>query len=45
MKEDLGLIEAFSFIFKKNHLVHECKVNSFIFNNKKNIKVGINRCF
>ena len=25
---------------QKNHLVYECKVNSFIFNNKKNIKVN-----
>ena len=29
MKEDLLLIEAFSFIFKKNHYVYECKLSSF----------------
>ena len=35
MKEDLVLIEAFSFIFnKQSHLVYECKVGSFSFNNK-----------
>ena len=35
MKENLVFSEDFSFIFKKNHLVYECKVGSFIFNNKK----------
>ena len=35
MKENLVFSEGFSFIFKKNHLVYECKVNSFIFNNNK----------
>ena len=35
MKENLIFSEVFSFIFKKNHLVYECKVGSFIFNNKK----------
>ena len=35
MKEDLVLIEDFSIIFNK---VCECKVNSFIFNNKKVLK-------
>ena len=34
MKEDLVLIEVFSFIFKKYNLVYECKVGSFSFNNK-----------
>ena len=33
MKEDLVLIEAF-FYLQQNHLVYECKVDSFIFNNK-----------
>ena len=33
MKENLVFSEVFSFIF--NHLVYECKVNSFIFDNKK----------
>ena len=32
MKENLVFSEVFSFIFKK---IYECKVNSFIFNNKK----------
>ena len=35
MKENLVFSEVFSFIFKKNHLVYECKVGSFISNNKK----------
>ena len=35
MKENLVFLEVFSFIFKKSHLIYECKVNSFIFNNKK----------
>ena len=35
MKENLVFSEVFSFIFKKNHLVYECKVGSFIFDNKK----------
>ena len=38
MKENLVFLEGFSFIFKKNHLFYECKVNSFIFNNKKILK-------
>ena len=29
MKEDLVLIEYFSIIFKKNHLVYKCKSSSF----------------
>ena len=28
-------MKGFSFYLQKNHLVYECKVNSFIFNNKK----------
>ena len=35
MKENLVFSEVFSFIFKKNILLYECKVGSFIFNNKK----------
>ena len=38
MKENLVFSEVFSFIFKKNHLVYECKVNSFAFNYKKVLK-------
>ena len=38
MKENSVFSEVFSFIFKKNHLVYECKVNSFIFNIKKILK-------
>ena len=34
MKEDLVLIEVFFFYLQQNHLVYECKVGSFIFNNK-----------
>ena len=45
MKEDLVFLEVFSFIFKKNHLVYECKVNSFTFNNKKILKWKITGIF
>ena len=46
MKENLVFSEVFSSKkSSKNHLVYECKVGSFIFNNKKNIKVGVNRHF
>ena len=38
MKEGLEFLEVFSFIFKKNHFVYECKVDSFTFNNKKILK-------
>ena len=31
----LGIFRGFSFYLQKNHLVYECKVNSFIFDNKK----------
>ena len=40
MKEDLVFSEVSSFILKKNHLVYECKVDSFIFDNKKNYSGG-----
>ena len=36
---------GFFFYLQKNHLAYECKVNSFIFDNKKNIKVEVNRYF
>ena len=35
MKENLVFSEVFFFYLQKNHFVYECKVNSFIFNNKK----------
>ena len=37
----LSFNRGFFFYLQQNHLVYECKVDSFIFNNKKNIKVGI----
>ena len=40
MKEDLVLIEAFSIslAFSISHLVYECKIDLFNFNNKKILK-------
>ena len=38
MKEDLVFSEVFFFYLQQNHLVYECKVNSFIFDNKKILK-------
>ena len=35
MKENLVIFRGFFFDLQKNHLVFECKVNSFTFNNKK----------
>ena len=35
MKENLVFSEVFFFYLQKNYLVYECKVGSFIFNNKK----------
>ena len=35
MKEDLVFLEVFFFYLQQNHLVYECKVDSFISNNKK----------
>ena len=34
-RELRGFFRGFFFYLQKNHLVYECKVNSFIFNNKK----------
>ena len=34
-KIELNIFRGFFFYFQKNHLVYECKVGSFIFNNKK----------
>ena len=34
-ERELGILRGFFFYLQKNHLVYECKVNSFIFNNKK----------
>ena len=34
----LSFNRAFFFYLQKNHLVYECKVNSFIFNSKKILK-------
>ena len=35
MKEGLSFNRGFFFYLQQNHLVSECKVGSFIFNNKK----------
>ena len=32
---ELNIFRGFFFYLQKNHLVYECKINSFIFNNKK----------
>ena len=34
-ERELSIFRGFFFYFRKNHLVYECKVGSFIFNNKK----------
>ena len=34
-KIELNIFRGFFFYLQKNHLVYECKVGSFIFNNKK----------
>ena len=34
-ENELSIFRGFFFYLQKNHLVYECKVNSFIFNNKK----------
>ena len=34
-ERELSIFRSFSFYLQKNHLVYECKVNSFTFNNKK----------
>ena len=34
-ERELNIFRGFFFYLPKNHLVYECKVNSFIFNNKK----------
>ena len=44
MKENLVFSEVF-FYLQKNHLVYECKVNSFIFNNKKISKLELTGVF
>ena len=33
-EKELSIFRGFFFYLQKNHLVYECKVNSFIFNNK-----------
>ena len=38
MKGDLVFLEAFSFYLQQNHLVYECKVDSFTFDNKRMLK-------
>ena len=44
-ERELSIFRGFFFYLQKNHLVYECKVNSFTFNNKKNIKVEVNWYF
>ena len=44
-ERELSIFRGFFFYLLKKYLVYECKVGSFIFNNKKNIKVGVNRHF
>ena len=41
----LSIFRGFFLYLQQNHLVYECKVNSFIFDNKKNIKVEVIRYF
>ena len=37
-KTELSIFKGFFFYLQKNHLVYECKVNSYTFNNKKILK-------
>ena len=37
-ERELSIFRGFSFYLQKNHLVYECKVNSFTFNNKNILK-------
>ena len=37
----ISIFRGFFSYLQQNNLVYECKVNSFIFNNKKKIKVGV----
>ena len=37
-ERELSIFRGFFFYLQKNHLVYECKVNSFTFNNKKILK-------
>ena len=37
-ERELSIFRGFFFYLQKNHLVYECKVNSFVFNNKKILK-------
>ena len=36
---------GFFYYLQQSYLVYECKIDSFKFDNKKNIKVEVNRCF
>ena len=38
-ERELSIFRGFFFYLQKNHLVYECKANSFIFNNKKILKL------
>ena len=38
INENLSIFRGFFFYLQKNHLVYECKVNSFTFDNKKILK-------
>ena len=44
-ERELRIFRGFFFYLQKNYLVYECKVDSFTFDNKKNIKVEVNRYF
>ena len=44
-ERELSIFRGFFFYLQKSYLVYERKVNSFTFNNKKNIKVEVNRYF
>ena len=44
-ERELSIFRGVFFYLQQNHSVYECKVNLFIFYNKKNIKVEVNRYF
>ena len=45
VQKEINFNRGFFYYLQKTYLVYECKIDSFNFDNKKNIKVEINRYF
>ena len=43
--KELSFNRRFFYYLQQNYLVYECKVNSFVFNGKKNNKLEVSRNF